>query len=134
MSPIEQFRTVVSEATASYLPNSSAQEIVPFGAMLIKLIRSNPAMKALFEHEFIEMTSSAPPELIEFCMHALRWGSLRNYFAKQQSLALESNDWRVEPYYRHLLEAFEDEWEDAKYFYSAYFYPTLDRSNDSSCD
>jgi len=55
-------------------------------------------------------------------MHALRWEGLRQYFAQAQKEAIARNDWRVEPYCRHVLEAFDDNWEDANDFYAGYFH------------
>ena len=123
MTPIEEFREIVLAASQAFLPESGTDEIIPFGASLVELVRSNPSEQREFEREFIASSKIAPPELLEFCMHALRWESLKAYFVAQQRSAIERSDWRAEPFYRHLAEAFEDDWEDAKTFYALYFYP-----------
>jgi hypothetical protein len=123
VTPIERFRELVLAAAKAFLPESGADEIVPFGAALVELVRSNPSEQQHFEREFIASSEIAPPELLEFCMHALRWEPLRAHFVSQHRSAIERNDWRAEPYYRHLTEAFEDDWEDARTFYASYFYP-----------
>jgi len=121
MNPITQFREIVAAAGKAFRPESGAPEIIPFGAALVELVRANPREREAFEREFMESTAVAPPELLEFCMHALRWESLRTVFRERQDAAIARNDWRSEPYYRHLLEAFDDEWEDATDFYAEYF-------------
>lgn len=45
-------------------------------------------------------------------MHALRWNSLKHYFSQKQAEAIARNDWRAEPYFRHLVASFDDDWED----------------------
>ena len=121
MKLIESFRKVVSDASTAFLPGSNADEIIPFGAELVRLARSDQALRSDLELEFIEAARAAPPELIEFCMHALRWHSLHAYFRQCQTDAIARNDWRAEPFYRHIVESFEDDWEDANDFYASYF-------------
>lgn len=75
----------------------------------------------MFEAEFVASEGIAPLELLEFCMHALRWESLHTHFQNQQEAALARNDCRAEPYYRGILESFSDNWEDADDFYALYF-------------
>ena len=121
MKPIESFRKIVSEASTAFLPESNADEIIPFGAELVQLVRSESGLRSDFELEFIEAARTAPPELIEFCMHALRWDSLQAYFRQCQADAISRNDWRAEPFYRHIVDSFDGSWEDAEYFYASYF-------------
>jgi hypothetical protein len=121
MEPLREFREIVSTAAREFGPASGAPEIIPFGAALVSLARRNPELREQMEAEFIASIGSAPVELLEFCMHALRWENLMTYFKSQQVAAIARNDWRAEPFYRWLLEAFDDDWEDAKDFYAAYF-------------
>ena len=124
MDPVARFRELVSSAAEGFRPHSDAPEIIPFGTDILNLVRAHPEAQTLFEQEFIAATRVAPPELLEFCMHALRWPRLRAHFQEQQDAAIARNDWRAEPYYRHLLEAFDDDWQDATDFYGAYFNAT----------
>ncbi len=121
MNAIARFREIVADARAAFGPFSGAPEIVPFGAALVKLIRAHPAEREAFEREFMVTTQQAPSELVEFCMHALRWESLRVHFEHCRREAVARNDWNSEPYYRHVSEAFSDEWPDAEDFYASYF-------------
>lgn len=54
-------------------------------------------------------------------MHALRWPNVRKEYEARCRAAVARNDWRTEPVYRHYLEAFEPDWEDATDFYASYF-------------
>jgi hypothetical protein len=121
MNAIEKFRQIASEATEAFKPESGAPEIIPYGAAIVQLVRSYPEQQKFFEAEFIALTKTAPPELLEFCMHALRWDSLHQYFKQRHNEAVSRNDWRAEPCYRHIVEAFEENWEDATDFYADYF-------------
>jgi hypothetical protein len=121
MDTLSQFRKIVADASAAFGSAAGAPEIIPFGAALVDLVRAFPAEREAFEREFIANTRVAPPELMEFCMHALRWESLRQYFSNCQRKAISENDWRIELYFRHILEAFENEWADAEDFYASYF-------------
>jgi hypothetical protein len=118
---ITRFREIIANGKAAFGPFSGAPEVVPFGAALVDLIRSFPAEREAFEREFKENVQGAPSELVEFCMHALRWESLRVHFEQCRQEAVSRSDWNSEPYYRHVLEAFDDEWPDAEDFYASYF-------------
>lgn len=121
MTPSQEFQRVVADAARAFKPESGASEVIPFGAKLVELVLAHPDHRREFEREFISLTAVAPPELIEFCMHALRWESLKEYFSQKQGEAITRNDWRAEPYFRHIVASFDDEWEDAKTFYAEYF-------------
>jgi len=58
---------------------------------------------------------------VEVCMHALRWTNVKLAFEQHHREVVAQNDWRRESYYRHCLDAFEDEWEDANDFYASHF-------------
>ena len=121
MNVVDSFRKIVSDAKETFLPESGTEEIIPYGIALVRLAETHPEQRAVFQQEFVAASHTAPPELIEFCMHALRWDSLRIYFQQCHSDAVARNDWRAEPFYRHLVDSFEDTWEDAKTFYVSYF-------------
>ena len=121
MTAVDKFREIAAQAIAQDRVDSSAPDIIPFGAAMVELAQTHPADQSAFEAEFIALTKKAPPELLEFCMHALRWESLRSYFQERQKDAIATNDWRAEPFYRHLVEAFDDNWPDAADFYASYF-------------
>jgi hypothetical protein len=120
MNSVLRLRELVAAAAAAFRPDSGAPEIIPFGAAIVELMRANPRDREALEREFIASIGTAPPELIEFCVHGLRWQSLRSYFHAQQRQAVERNNWRAEPYFRSVLEAFDEGWEDARDFYASY--------------
>ena len=104
-----------------------ASEVLPFASEAIDLVGSFPALRKDFEYEFRTMRGYAPKEFVQVCMHALRWPELRSFFEEQSRLAIARNDWSAIADYGKYLDAFEDDWEDARTFYARYF---VDAAND----
>jgi len=73
------------------------------------------------------MRGYAPREFVQVCVHALRWPELRSFYEEQSRLAIARNDWSAIADYGKYLNAFEDDWEDARTFYGLYF---ADAAND----
>ena len=72
-------------------------------------------LKSQFEKAFIELSKKGPEfpwELISFCMHTFKWESLKNNFESLLNEAKTNNDLRAQPILIHILESFEDTWED----------------------
>ncbi|WP_354319231.1 hypothetical protein [Pseudacidovorax sp. 1753] len=120
MDPIARLRELAL-ALSDRHGNFGADEVLPYAAEAIALVRSHPERLAEFEQEFVCLPGHAPPEFIEVCMHALRLPGVRAAFERERRAAIAANDWRREPAFRHYLMAFEDDWEDAVDFYSEYF-------------
>lgn len=121
MSPVEEIIQLAKEAEAKIGVTFNAPDVLPFTTRALAIIESNLDQQSEFEHEFMSMPHYAPSEFVEVCMHALRWPAVKQEFERRQRDAIERNDWRTEPVYRHYLEAFDPEWEDAKDFYVEYF-------------
>lgn len=121
MTAVANLISLAKAAEAHIGTSFNAPDVLPYAADALTLIAANPDLRAEFESEFLAMHSYAPSEFVEVCMHALRWPDVRKEFEKRQREAIEKNDWRSEPVYRHYLEAFEDDWEDAKDFYAGFF-------------
>ena len=90
-------------------------------AAALEIIAAHPSLQAEFESAFLEMPMYAPSEFVEVCMHALRWPNVQREFEARCRAAVARNDWRSEPVYRHYLESFEPDWEDASDFCASYF-------------
>jgi len=121
MTPVEQLVQLAREAESKLSVTFDAPDVLPFAAEALEVIAANPQLQAEFEAVFLEMPPYAPTEFVEVCMHALRWPNVRMEFESRQRAAVIRNDWRAEPVYRHYLEAFEPDWEDATDFYASYF-------------
>jgi len=79
MSPLQHFRTVATQATATLNHSFNAPDLVPYGQELLKLIDANPEHRNAFAREFIQSINR--PEaidlwLVQFCVQALRWPEL----------------------------------------------------------
>lgn len=78
----------------------------------LKIIKENESYKQEVLKYFIAIMKGEidmPPELIEFCMRELQWPEIKN-FANQQ---LKNSDPRRQRLIEHVLEVYEEEWEDA---------------------
>ncbi len=121
MNPVEHVIQLAKEAEAKLSSSFNAPDVLPFAIEALESIAAHPDMKVEFERAFLEMPAYAPTEFVEVCMHALRWETVKAEYERRCRSAVARNDWRTEPVYRHYLEAFEDDWEDADDFYAAYF-------------
>jgi hypothetical protein len=121
MSPVERVIQLAKAAEAKLSVSFDAPDVLPFATEALETIGSHPELRAEFEQAFLEMPAYAPTEFVEVCMHALRWETIKAEYERRCRSAVERNDWRTEPVYRHYLEAFEDDWEDADDFYASYF-------------
>jgi hypothetical protein len=121
MTPVEQVVQLAHDANVKLCVSFNAPDVLPFTSAAISVIQANPTLRPQFEEAFLEMPSYAPNEFIEVCMHTLRWPNVKREFEARRSAAVERNDWRAEPVYRHYLDAFEPDWEDARDFYASFF-------------
>jgi hypothetical protein len=126
MNPLQQFRAIAARATEKLNESFNAPDLVPFGQEMLRLIEAHPEHRAAFVREFINsigQSSTFDPWLVQFCMHALRWNELKEEFSTMRATAVAENNWNLEQPLRKALEAFDDNWEDAKDFYGEYFAP-----------
>jgi hypothetical protein len=78
-------------------------------AVLLHVL-SHPELRQEFGHAFLQVArdpSKGPAELVEYCMHTLRWPEVRKELSAW--LEAESSE-RVRHILRGLLMAFEDDW------------------------
>ncbi|MGJ7501316.1 hypothetical protein ACSFBF_13220 [Variovorax sp. ZT5P49] len=121
MRPSDQLVDLAKRAEHKLSEVFDAPEVLPFASKAIDLVASFPALREDFEHEFRTMRVYAPKEFVQVCIHALRWPKLRSFFEEQSRLAVARNDWSAIADYGKYLDAFEDDWEDARTFYGRYF-------------
>jgi hypothetical protein len=121
MDALQSFRAVLSAAGRELGSTCGAPDAIPFASKLVELAEANPGLRTELANELRSQVGIAPLEVLEICMHALRWSELKEYFQERQRQAFESNDWRAEPYFRGLISAFDSDWPDASDFYASYF-------------
>jgi hypothetical protein len=123
MSALSDFRSIVQAAIEAERAAPYDWNLLLYAGKLVALSKANPDERSAFEKEFVGLIETREPggPFVEFCMHALRWDVVRESIETLHRAAISKPDWRVEPYYRHLLEAFDNDWSDAKDIYAAYF-------------
>jgi len=121
MDPIQQVEQLAREARVVLDDTFNSPDVLPFASKAIEIIEANPTLRSAFEQAFLKMEQYAPSEFVEVCMHAFQWPNVKAEFEARCRSAVLRNDWRAEPLYRHYLEAFEPEWEDAQDMYLPYF-------------
>jgi hypothetical protein len=108
--PSESFLDLVRRATEAYdrgLDVSSYEEA--FEAVL-QYIEAHPDREPMIKERFLAMVREDPAghrELIEFCMHRLRWNEIRNEINEQ----LRNTESIHRAIWSGMRSAFEDGWE-----------------------
>ena len=111
-SPLQEFFALAKHA-AQIETDISGGPVEPSFEAVLDYVIARPNSRSEFATAFLELAldpDKAPPELVEFCMHALRWPEVRQ--AIKDRLEHETSG-RV----RHVLMgidlAFSDDWYDA---------------------
>ena len=89
------------------------EPVEPAFEAVLNYTLAHPESRKLFINAFLKMARDpnlGPPELIQICMHALRWEEVRIELAAW--LEKETSE-RVRHILRKLLMAFDDDWYDA---------------------
>jgi hypothetical protein len=92
--------------------NPSASEWLPSFESVLAHLRSNGNLRSKFEDAFIKIIDNpdlAPWELIAYCMHFLQWKRVQ---VKVLDNMASSCDWRIKTIMSHILDSFNDDWED----------------------
>lgn len=100
-------------AEANRVDSEGMEDPEPSFAAVLHHVKSNPGDRSLFADAFINIVRSpdlSPPELVQYCMHELRWDEVRE--ALSGWLNSESSE-RVRHVLRKLVAAFYDDWGDA---------------------
>jgi len=111
MSPLDRVTELAKAANVKIYETYNAPDVLPFTSEALELVRAHPELRSEFEELFLNMSSYAPSEFVEVCMHTLRWSRVKLGFEELHREAVARNDWRAEPVFRHYLEAFEDDWD-----------------------
>lgn len=97
-----------------YIDSECLEEpIEPYLEILLEYIIDHPELKTEFINAFIQIIHDPDlesPELVEYCMHALRWEEVKHHISDW----LESeNSERIRYFLKNLLMSFDDDWYDA---------------------
>lgn len=98
-------------------PDVKEQE--PYYIEIVEYIKRNKENRKLIAEWLLKKISPGskevgPPELFEFCMHALKWRELHDSI---ENFNAATNGIRARQFYMHILEAFSDKW-DCRDMYS----------------
>jgi hypothetical protein len=91
-------------------------------ACFLRAVKAHPELRAFATNLFIaafadDFYMKWPPwELLQFCMHDLRWPEIRDFVRAKLEEDVEKHGSRSSPVWRHILEAFEDNWEEARFY------------------
>jgi hypothetical protein len=80
---------------------------------VLDFVLANPHMRSEFASDFMTMLEDSnlgPWELIEYCMHTLRWPEIEAEAIRQ---IRTNEDPRVHSVMSHILHAFADDWSGA---------------------
>ncbi len=117
MGATEQLAALASKAEDALARAGSTLVLEPYVVAALDLAKGNPDDRADLAGAFISLTTAGGPwEFVAACMHALRWTEVRVAIAGHLDEAIRRDDWRAIPVLRSVVEAFENEWEDADMF------------------
>ena len=111
---INLYQNAEREISSVLSPSEAETRIVEF----LQEVHAHPEEKifllSLFTDEI--QKTHVPWELLQFCFHELRWSEILTVL-KQKRLS-EIGDPRARPIWDHLIDAFDDNWEDRTHFKS----------------
>ena len=117
MTPIEEFYRLAKDADRAVMSEDTRgdPDLEPFCLQIVDLTRRHPELRKEFVHGFqsvVRERSLGAWEIIMLCMHILRWPEIRSWAESRRQECVVANDWRGEPVYRQIIEAFEDGWDE----------------------
>lgn len=118
-----QFERLAIEATSAVDKTGNISRIVPYCSEILDLIDSYSSLRAEFVEAIKKLWLSRKIEngVIEFLCHVLQWQELKQFFSVACRTAKLNESWDEWQGLKHIVEAFEPDWEDAKDFYVSYF-------------
>ncbi len=95
-------------------------DLVPFCHDIVRIYNLSDTNKEEFEHVFIEdfdIFNECPWELTQLCMHHLKLSKYRTHLETKLKEAKCKSDWRAIPVINHILDSYQDNWDDKELFY-----------------
>ena len=82
----------------------------------LMLVLQHPEMRSQFAAKFGKMLGKHDLELLEYCMHELRWADVRAQLEAVVRDADEAEDIRARDYFARAMSAFTDRWSGRGFF------------------
>ncbi|MBP2160500.1 MULTISPECIES: hypothetical protein [Asticcacaulis] len=92
------------------------QPVEPAFDSVLEFVLEHPESRAAFAAAFLEIAKNpdkGPPDLIQYCMHVLRWEEVRRFIVSW--LQTEPSE-RVRHVLRKYVRSFDDEWDGAVFY------------------
>lgn len=118
MNPLGRFRELQASAEAAISrPDSvGCADVEPAGLAILDLVAAYPELREEFIQLFVNVLSDGPWEMLAFCMHTLRWPEVRAIIQQKRDREIATISARTSPVFDHVLDAFNDAWEDVDMF------------------
>lgn len=88
-------------------------DIEPMLENLLDFVIAHPDLRLMFADAFVRILycwHMAPPQITEYCMHALRWEEVKRTLEGRNKVALTK---REEFFIARVLDCFDDDWDSA---------------------
>jgi len=117
MNPVQKFYLLAFEAEQKLVSEVSRgdPELKPYCLSIVTLTLEHPELRADFVAGFqriVTEPSLGPWEILLPCMHILKWNEIKEWAQRLHTDCIDRHDFRGEPVYRDILEAFSDDWDD----------------------
>lgn len=116
---VTQLFDVAAAKSIAVICNLDAE---PEMARFLHFVQSHPEQREFVVQLFIDSFSEsfymrhAPSEFLMYCMHDLRWPEIRDFIVKRRDVEVAKRGVACSGIWNGILEAYEDNWEAAKYY------------------
>lgn len=120
-----EFWKLVALAMSEWEERDGLNEIEPVLVDILFLAKKNPVHESELKSAFLELVhlKEMPVEILEFCMHDLRWPEIRQEVEK---VIAASADPRERSALERVLSAYAEDWEDLDLY--KYYREGLDKA------
>jgi hypothetical protein len=117
MNVADEIMRLAQEADVAMVSESSRglPDIEPHCLSIVKIARDHPEQRQAVIEAIQRIGTGRGTgawEVLLLVVHLLRWPDLKEFYKNKRDDALRRQDWRGEPVYRQILEAFSEKWED----------------------
>jgi hypothetical protein len=108
-------RQLFDKAAVKVSKVDSLTDAEPEMVSFLRYVQEHPEQHQLIVRMFTDalLSREGPWEIVQFCLHALRWPEMREFVESQRLKSLNEFGARASRVWDHLLKAFDDDWEDA---------------------
>ena len=118
----QELRELFDAAAAKSLAVIDPLDAEPEMASFLHAVKNLPEQRGFVVQLFKESFSESfymrhePSQFLMFCMHDLRWPEVREFITAKRNAEIEKRGSRVSGVWSDILEAFEEDWEPARYY------------------